>query len=197
VLFALHLQSYEYNSMSESFPRVSIITATYNAEEFLAECIESILQQTYPNIEYLIIDGGSTDNTQAIVQQYGNKIDFFISESDKGIYDAWNKGLKAANGEWIAFVGSDDRLFPNAVELYIDHICQQSESKLDFVTSKLQLVTKDLKIVNIVGEPWTWETFKKGMTTFHLGCFHAKHLFEVYGNFEVTKSSLLSDCWQM
>lgn len=163
---------------------MSIITATYNAEAFLVECIESIIAQTYPHIEFIVIDGGSTDKTLAIINQYRTHISFFVSEPDQGIYDAWNKGLAASTGEWISFVGADDQLFPNAISSYIDHISHTCQQKPEFVSSRIQLVEKDLTFIEEVGTPWFWETFKKRMNTYHLGCFHARELFDLYGPFD-------------
>lgn len=171
--------------MLDSFPRVSIITATYNADAFLADCIESIIDQTYPCIELIIIDGGSTDNTLSIIEHYRKHINFFVSELDRGIYDAWNKGLAVATGDWIAFVGADDILLPNAITLYIDHIRQHSDKNMEFVSSRIQLVKTDLAVINEVGSPWVWETFKIRMATYHLGCLHSRSLFEIYGNFDI------------
>lgn len=89
--------------------KVSIITVCYNAAATLANTIESIINQTYDNIEYIIIDGGSTDGTLQIIKSYSDKIAYWKSESDKGIYDAMNKGLKYATGEWIGFMNSGDK----------------------------------------------------------------------------------------
>ena len=91
-------------------PLVSIITVVYNAEEFLEETILSVLNQDYKNIEYIIIDGGSTDLTLDIIKKYHEKIDIFVSEDDKGIFDAMNKGIGLANGEWLNFLNAGDVL---------------------------------------------------------------------------------------
>lgn len=90
--------------------KVSIIIVTYNAANNLQNCLDSIYKQTYPAIELVIIDGKSTDGTVEIIKQNQDKIHFWISEKDNGIYDAMNKGVKHANGEWIYFIGSDDEL---------------------------------------------------------------------------------------
>ena len=87
---------------------VSIITVVYNGADTLAEAIESVLGQTYPHIDYIIVDGGSTDGTQAIVAQYGTRISRFISEPDNGLYDAMNKGVKLATGDVIGILNADD-----------------------------------------------------------------------------------------
>ena len=88
--------------------KVTIITACYNSEKTVQRTIESVLSQNYHNIEYIIIDGKSSDQTMPIVNNYKNKITSIISENDKGIYDALNKGLKIANGDIIGFLHSDD-----------------------------------------------------------------------------------------
>ena len=91
--------------------RVSIITAVFNGEEFLEETIQSIVCQDYPDFEYIIIDGGSTDKTLEIIKKYEDKITYWISEPDKGISDAFNKGIRVATGNYINFQGDGDRLF--------------------------------------------------------------------------------------
>lgn len=91
-----------------NLPRVSIITVCYNAANVLETTIDSVVGQSYPNIQYIIIDGGSKDGTLDIVQRYSDKISVFVSEPDKGIYDAMNKGLKYVNGEWVNFMNAGD-----------------------------------------------------------------------------------------
>lgn len=91
-------------------PPVSIVTATFNAEKDLARCIESVLEQTYAHCEFIIIDGGSTDATLDIIRSLEERIDCWISEPDRGVYDALNKGIDLARGDWIYFLGADDRL---------------------------------------------------------------------------------------
>jgi len=88
--------------------KVSIITATYNSSKTIEHCLRSIHSQTYPHIEHIIIDGGSTDGTVDIIRNYKDKIACWISEKDKGIYDAINKGVRRATGEIIGILHSDD-----------------------------------------------------------------------------------------
>lgn len=90
---------------------ISIITVSYNASTTIEQTILSVIKQTYKNIEYIIIDGGSQDKTIDIIKKYENRISYWISESDKGIYDAMNKGLAVATGDYVLFLGADDKLF--------------------------------------------------------------------------------------
>lgn len=100
-------------------PLVSIITVVYNGEKYLEQTIQSVIKQTYKNIEYIIIDGGSTDGTLDIINQYNDNIAFSISEKDDGLYDAMNKGIKLAKGELIGMINSDDWYEENAVEMMV------------------------------------------------------------------------------
>lgn len=96
-------------------PKVTIVTVVYNAASLIKETIESVLMQDYDNIEYIIIDGASQDETIGIIEGYENKITNFISEPDKGIYDAMNKGINIATGEWIIFMNAGDKFYSRDV----------------------------------------------------------------------------------
>ena len=100
-------------------PLISIITVCYNSEKTIKKTIESIINQTYQNIEYIIIEGKSTDRTLEVINEYKDKISKITSEKDGGIYDAFNKGLKLYTGDVIGFVNSDDVLTPNAIEILV------------------------------------------------------------------------------
>jgi glycosyltransferase involved in cell wall biosynthesis len=106
--------------------KISIITVCRNSEAFLAETINSVISQTYPNIEYIIIDGKSTDATTDIIKQYSSYITYWISEEDKSMYDAINKGLKVATGDYILVLNSDDML---ADKLVIKKVADEIEKK--------------------------------------------------------------------
>lgn len=104
-----------------SLPKVSIITVCYNSEKTIEQTICSVLRQTYPNIEYIIIDGASTDHTLDIIERYKNRI-HLVSEPDSGLYHAMNKGIIRASGEVIGIINSDDWYEDNAVELAVKYL---------------------------------------------------------------------------
>lgn len=96
------------------FPKISIITPSYNQAEYLERTILSVFNQNYPNLEYIIIDGGSTDGSVEIIKKYADRITYWVSEADNGQSNAINKGIKQATGEWIAWQNSDDIFYPGS-----------------------------------------------------------------------------------
>ena len=123
-------------------PLVTIITVVFNGEEFIEEAINSVLNQTYSNIEYIIIDGGSLDKTIEIIKKYGDYIDYWVSEPDQGIYDAMNKGIKLATGEIIGILNSDDLYELDAIQNSVQ--CFIAENT-DFTYGKAYVISKDGK----------------------------------------------------
>jgi len=96
-------------------PKISVITICFNSEQYIEDAIKSVVNQPYENKEYIVIDGGSTDNTLKIIGKYNDKIDYFVSEPDKGISDAFNKGIRAATGDLIGILNSDDFMMPDVL----------------------------------------------------------------------------------
>ena len=95
-------------------PLISIITVVYNRPKYLEKTIQSVINQKYRNFEYIVVDGGSTDNTSDVIFKYKKHIDKILIQKDKGIYDAFNKGISISKGDLIAMVNSDDILLPDA-----------------------------------------------------------------------------------
>ena len=114
-------------------PLFSIITVVYNNEKYLEETIKSVVNQKFRNFEYIIIDGGSSDKTLDIIKRYESQIDYWISEKDKGIYDAFNKGMSLAKGDFIGIVNSDDTYLDNALEIIAKYINKLTNKEIDFI----------------------------------------------------------------
>jgi glycosyltransferase involved in cell wall biosynthesis len=126
--------------------KISIITPSYNQGKFIEETILSIISQNYPHLEYIIIDGGSTDNTVAIIKKYEEYLAYWVSEKDNGQSEAINKGFKKATGDIVCWLNSDDILLPNALKSISDYF---SENKsLDFVNGNTVLVDANSTIIS-------------------------------------------------
>uniref|UniRef100_UPI00254B35C0 glycosyltransferase n=1 Tax=Escherichia coli TaxID=562 RepID=UPI00254B35C0 len=121
--------------------KVSIITATFNSSSTVLDTLESLNQQTYSNIEYIVIDGGSSDNTLKVVKSNCPRLSMIVSEPDKGIYDALNKGIMAATGDVVGFLHSDDLLaYPNAIKELVETLERESTQA---VYADLEYVSKE------------------------------------------------------
>jgi glycosyltransferase involved in cell wall biosynthesis len=167
--------------------KVSIITITLNSEKYLEKTISSVITQTYPNKEYIIIDGASTDSTLDIVKKHSNHIDKWISEPDDGIADAMNKGLSFATGDYILFLHSDDFL---ADEKALEKASQYLDTEHDiFLFNIFYLEDEKKTLIKPRGLKW-WINFKTGVL--HQGTICSKDLFKKIGNFD-TQFSIAMD----
>ncbi len=167
-------------------PLVTVITAVFNGKQTLTDCLDSVLSQDYPNVEHIVIDGGSTDGTLEILERYSDRIAFWKSEPDDGIYDAWNRGLKVSRGEWISFLGADDRFMPHAISSYMT--LAKLNPSAEFLSSRI-CIAYPQGFDKTAGDPWAWPRFLRFMCTAHVGCMHRRKLFEKYGVFDTSYKS--------
>jgi glycosyltransferase involved in cell wall biosynthesis len=164
-------------------PLVTVITAVYNGQPYVAGCLDSVLSQDYPNIEHIVMDGGSSDGTLEVLRQYDDRIALWRSEPDNGLYDAWNKALLEAHGEWICFLGADDQFLPGAVSAYM--ALAASNPHAEYLSSKIKIVHAT-GYVRILGRPWTWRKFAKAMCTPQVGTMHRRSLFQRLGTYDTS-----------
>ncbi|RZK27238.1 MAG: glycosyltransferase [Flavobacterium sp.] len=166
-------------------PLFSIILASYNAEKTIEKSIQCVKAQNFRNFEFILIDGGSNDRTLSILQSYEDIIDVQISEPDKGIYDAWNKGLRYAKGEWILFIGADDYLHKDALKAYSDFLGSCDVSHTYYISSKIRIISDRGDVKRIFGWPWDWHTFRKMHIVAHPGSIHRRTLFDNFGHYDI------------
>jgi len=166
---------------------ISIVIATYNAGKTLNRCIDSIITQKTDEIELLIIDGKSSDDTIKIVESYGEKVDYLISEKDKGIYDAWNKAIKVAQGKWIMFLGADDMLLDNCINDYLSFLENGNHNLCDIISAKCLYCDENGKIINKNPNfKYDFDVFKYYMNISHGSTLHNKNLFKELGLFDIS-----------
>lgn len=126
--------------MRDEFPRITVITPSYNQAEFLERTIRSVLDQNYPNLEYIVIDGGSTDGSVDIIRRYEDRIHYWISEPDSGQSNAINKGLKMATGDWLCWQNSDDIYYPGAFQDLV--ITASRQPTVDLIIGNINLIDR-------------------------------------------------------
>jgi len=166
--------------------KVSIITVVYNAEKYIQDCIESVINQTYPDIEYIVIDGASTDNSLSIIKKYKSNISHFVSEKDKGIYDAINKGLSISSGEIIGVLNADDMLAStDVITAIVKHFAIHQP---DAVYGNLNYV--DAGDITKITRKWVSKQFARkdiemGWMPAHPTFYVKRELFEKYGNYSL------------
>lgn len=164
-------------------PLVTVITPIYNGQPYVAKCLESVLSQDYPNIEHIVLDGRSSDGTIDVLRQYDDRIALWRSEPDKGVYDAWNKALVEARGDWICFLGVDDEFLPNAVTAYMELAAKSPDA--EYMSSRVKWVHPS-GYEKTYGEPWSWKKFSKSMCASHSGSMHRRSLFDRLGRYDTS-----------
>lgn len=170
-----------------SNPLISVIVAVYNRSESLQRCIDSVASQTYAPKELIIIDGGSTDGTVKILNLNNEKITYWESKSDRGIYHAFNKALTHAKGDWIYFLGSDDYLWDaQALSNVAQEIKNIKDKNIRLVYGKVTIVSQNGDVLQTINKPWSQikNLFSQGCYICHQGVFQHKSLFEKHGKFD-------------
>ena len=165
--------------------KVSIITSCFNREKTIAQAIESVLGQDYPQIEYIVVDGASKDKSLAVIERYADKIAKIISEPDKGMYEGINKGIRAATGDIIGLLHSDDCLFsPHTISLIV---AKFKETNADFVYGNGLYVDAehtDKVIRNWIGGKYSKWKVRHGWLPLHPTCYIRKDCIDQYGLYD-------------
>jgi glycosyltransferase involved in cell wall biosynthesis len=158
--------------MQTTYYKLTVVTVTYNAGASLEKTIQSVINQEYPNLEYIIIDGSSTDETIEIIKKYEKNINYWISEPDKGIYEAMNKGIEVAKGDWINFMNAGDAYANNET---LAKLSQQIRTESDIVYGDRFYLKKDKKTLQ---KAMPIETIFKRMPFGHQATFFKRDLIQ-------------------
>lgn len=161
--------------------KISIITITYNSEEYLADAINSIRNQNYPDLEYIVVDGGSTDGTLDIVKSNSDIISKWVSEPDRGISDAFNKGISMATGDIIGIINSDDMLSDNALSIIRDRVNADTDVFYGNVVNFGEGIEHPY-----VTKPGPLDGLYVSMTLIHPAVFVRRSAYEKYGTFNLS-----------
>ncbi len=162
-------------NISHLHPKFSIITVTYNAEKTIEDTIQSVITQSYKNVEYIIIDGDSKDDTMEIADKYSEHISHIVSEPDKGLYDAMNKGIKMATGNYLCFLNAGDELHEDDTLLNIVHTIRKESRLPDVIYGETAIVNDEGHFIRMrrlqTPERLTWKSFRHGMLVCHQAFF--------------------------
>jgi len=171
------------NDAGKGYPKLTIITPSYNQADFLERTILSVLNQNYPNLEYIIVDGGSTDRSVEVIKKYEQYLAYWVSEKDKGQVHAINKGLERATGDWISFQNSDDVYFPGTFQRFGKAALEQSA---DILYGDLFMITTDDEVTEVLKTTSYSLTCQilEGMQIHNQSLFFKKSLVEKYGKFD-------------
>jgi glycosyltransferase involved in cell wall biosynthesis len=170
-------------------PRITVIVAVLNSASTLQRCIDSFQNQTYPHKELIVIDGGSIDGSKEILIANGKSLTHWESKPDRGIYHAWNKGLKAASGEWICFLGANDYFWDNTVLMkMVPELVPAKSRGQRIVYGQVAYVSPSGEMLYVLSIPWQTARRKlKHLMPFnHSGSFCHRHVFDEHGVFNET-----------
>ena len=176
---SLSLQILQHERANVSNLKISIITVTYHADAVLEQAVCSVIGQDYSNIEYIIIDGESTDGTLDIIKKYEDEIELWVSEPDHGIYDAMNKGLTYATGNYIYYLGADDCLLaPNSISQVVSFL--QDNPEVDVLCASVMMVDTVYRIEKVYSSDCSEADVMSGYNTPHQGMFVRREILQKY-----------------
>jgi len=163
------------------YPKVSVVTPSFNQAEFLERTMRSVLDQGYPNLEYIVIDGGSTDGSVDIIRKYADRLAYWVSEPDRGQVDAINKGLRRATGAWVAWQNSDDVFFPGTFEQLAEAAAKHPE--VDLIIGNMMIIDahdRELRDVRYV-TPTHGALLAEGMLLANQAAFWRRNVHDEIG----------------
>ena len=165
-------------------PKFSVITVCYNAQATIEDTIQSVIAQTYHHVEYIIVDGASKDRTLSIINRYRDRIATVVSEPDKGLYDAMNKGLRLATGDYVCFLNAGDSFHEDDTLQQMVHTLRELTELPDVLYGETELVDAEGHFVRMrrlqAPEHLTWRSFRHGMLVCHQAFFAKRTLAEPY-----------------
>ena len=161
---------------------VSVIIAVLNRASTLQRCIDSVSDQTHRALELIVFDGGSNDGSREILETNSAKITHWQSRPDRGIPHAWNMALERATGDWICFLGADDRFATSTAIAKLVGVSR--DPMINYVSGRAALIDDDGQVRRIIGTRWNWERMKRYQHIAHPGSIHRRDLFERHGNFD-------------
>lgn len=165
-------------------PKFSVITVCYNAQATIEDTIQSVIAQTYHHVEYIIVDGASKDRTLSIINRYRDRIATVVSEPDKGLYDAMNKGLRLATGDYVCFLNAGDSFHEDDTLQQMVHTLRELTELPDVLYGETELVDAEGHFVRMrrlqAPEHLTWHSFRQGMLVCHQAFFAKRTLAEPY-----------------
>ena len=167
-------------------PLITFVVAVFNARETLQQCLNSVTQQSCKDFELVVIDGASTDGSVDLLGSQASHFAYWISEPDRGVYDAWNKALRHSRGEWICFLGADDYLWSSDVVQQLSGKLAALPAQTSIAYGKIILLDRSGSPMFELGEPWERleAQFKKKMCLPHPAVLHRRSLFEALGGFD-------------
>jgi len=175
---------------SSKHPLFTVVTAVFNGAERLESTIRSVLSQRYADVQHIIIDGGSTDGTLDILHKYDNSIDYWVSEADKGVYDAFNKACRLVTGEWTIFLGAGDLFYDDDVLTSMSEVVRDVISETEIVYGKVSLTNSAEMPIETLNLPWNQMSGRwscgRPMVPHHQGVFHRHSILSVDVPFDIT-----------